>query len=102
MRWLAMTIEDPWGELTVPQHADSVNARRVDSNLQWGFFWARSAENQSLLILRHDADASPSGRLPRMRGVEMSLTEGEEPGMSDLVIRLLDPAHRDIFYQLCR
>jgi hypothetical protein len=36
-----------------------------------------------------------------MRGVEVSLSEGEELHTRDLVVRLLDPAHRDIFYQLC-
>lgn len=96
-----MTTDDPWKDLAVPSKADSVNARRVDSSLPWGFFWARGIDNHCLLILRHAASSSPRSRLPRMKGVEMSLTDGQERGENMLVLRLVDSVHRDIFHRLC-
>jgi hypothetical protein len=93
--------DDPWKTLAPPRSADAINARRVDSAIPWGFFWARGVDGRFLLVLRHAAESSPDARLPRLRGLEMTLSDGDEDGVRVLVLRLIDPAHRDIFLRLC-
>ena len=97
-----MTTNDPWKELAAPETTDALSARRVDASMPWGFFWARDADRRHLLLLRHDAKASPTGRLPRLKGIETTLSEQEADGSRLLALRLLDPAQRDIFHRLCR
>jgi len=94
--------EDPWRDLTLPSAMDAISARRVDHNLPWGFFWAKNLENQCLLVVRHAPESSPTSPLPRLKGVEMTLTDGIHTGERMLALRLIDPAQRDIFYSLCR
>ena len=96
-----MTTDDPWKDLSPPRSADAINARRVDSNLAWDFFWARGIDGHCLLVLRHSLGSAPLSRLPKLKGVEMGLTEAEDLGGRMLVLRLVDSAQRDIFYQLC-
>ena len=96
-----MTIDDPWKELVAPETTDALSARRVDANMPWSFFWARGADRRHLLLLRHDGEASPTGRLPRLKGIETTLSEQEADGSRLLALRLLDPAQRDIFHRLC-
>ncbi len=96
-----MTTKDPWKELAAPETADALSARRVDASMPWGFFWARDADRRHLLLLRHGAEASPTGRLPRLKGIETTLSEQEADGSRLLALRLLDPAQRDIFHRLC-
>lgn len=92
--------DDPWNDLAPPSSAAAINARRVDENIPWGFFWARSIDRKCLLVLRHAADSTPAGHLPRLKGIEVAITDGDDGRM--LVFRLLDSAQRDIFYRLCR
>lgn len=94
-------MTDPWGELTPPTAASTITARRVDASLRWGFFWARDIEKHYLLILRHDADVLPSGRLPLLRGIEVKDEPDEHDATRVLSLSLNDSAQRDIFYQLC-
>lgn len=96
-----MTIDDPWRDLVAPETIGALSARRVDANLPWGFFWARGADRRHLLLLHHDGAASPTGRLPRLKGIETTLSEQETDGSRLLAFRLLDPAQRDIFHRLC-
>jgi hypothetical protein len=96
-----MPSDDPWSELSAPNIANAISARRVDSRLPWGFFWARSLDNHCLLVLRHKLESSPNTRLPKLKGVEMMVTEADENDARMLVLRLADTAHRDVFYQLC-
>ena len=99
--WPAMTTNDPWKELAAPETTNALSARRVDASMPWGFFWARDADRRHLLLLRHDAEASPTGRVPRLKGIETTLSEREADGSRLLALRLLDPAQRDIFHRLC-
>ena len=103
-RWRAtsMKIDDPWRDLVPPSASDAITARRVDHGLPWGFFWAKSLENECLLVLRHTPASSPTSPLPRLKGVEMILTEGDHGGERMLVLRLVDRGQRDIFLSLCR
>ena len=75
-----MLTENPWEGLVLPHSPDAISARRVDSDLPWGFFWARSLDDHYLLVLRHGAESSPHGNLPKLRGIEMYLSEDAEHG----------------------
>jgi hypothetical protein len=93
--------DDPWQELTSPSAADAINARRVDADFPWGFFWARGVDGRCLLALQHAADSTPRGRLPNLKGVELAVWEGDRNGEPMLVLKLLDFSQRDIFHRLC-
>ncbi|MDO8586695.1 MAG: PD-(D/E)XK motif protein [Armatimonadota bacterium] len=92
---------DPWKDLAPPNAADAINARRVDADIPWGFFWARGVDHKCLLVLQHATDSTPHGRLPKLKGIEVTVSEASGDGDHMLVFRLLDSAHRDIFHRLC-
>lgn len=92
---------DPWKDLTPPSAASAINARRVDENNPWGFFWARAMDGKCLLVLQHGAESSPAKKLPSLKGVEVADTDGDSRHNLMLVFRLLDTRQRDIFHQLC-
>jgi hypothetical protein len=94
--------DDPWNDLAPPTDAAAINARRVDANIPWGFFWARGIDRKCLLVLRHTAESSPPGHLPKLKGIEVAISDGDGDEGHMLVFRLLDSAQRDIFYRLCR
>lgn len=98
---MATISDDPWTALASPRHTTAVTARRVDAVIKWDFYWALDAERRCMLLLSHSAAASPVGRLPRLRGVEVSLEVVAAAGKPCLVLKLLEPALRDIFYRLC-
>jgi hypothetical protein len=92
---------DPWSKLDAPRARGTVTARRVDSSLAWNFFWARDTDARCLLLLRYDSTAALTAPLPKLRGIEVDLTH-EPNNECVLTFRLLDPAHRDIFFRLCQ
>lgn len=92
---------DPWKDLAPPNAADAINAKRVDANIPWGFFWARGVDHKCLLVLQHDAASTPHGRLPTLKGIEVAVLDGNRDSDRMLVLKLLDSAHRDIFHRLC-
>ncbi|NCP12888.1 MAG: PD-(D/E)XK motif protein [Sphingomonadales bacterium] len=92
---------DPWKDLTPPSAASAINARRVDENNPWGFFWARAMDGKCLLVLKHGAESSPTKKLPSLKGVEVAISDGDGRHSRMLVFRLLDSRQRDIFHQLC-
>lgn len=97
-----MTVQnDPWKNLTPPSAASAINARRVDENNPWGFFWARAMDGKCLLVLQHGAESSPAKKLPSLKGIEVAVTDGEGQYSRMLAFRLLDSRQRDIFHQLC-
>lgn len=93
--------DNPWEDLTPPSSADALNARRVDAEMPWSFFWARGIDRRCLLLLHHVAASSPNARLPHLKGIEITLSGGKADGSRILALRLLDSAQRDIFYRLC-
>ena len=97
-----MTTDNPWKNLAPPDVADALNARRVDANNPWNFFWARGVDRRCLLILHHRRDSTPTGRLPQLKGIEISVSEGEGDSGYMLAFRLVDPSLRDIFFRLCQ
>lgn len=92
--------EHPWATLAVPTGASVINARRVDANGKWNFFWARDSDARSLLVLRYGKDAATQERLPNLKGMEVFM-QVDETGEPSLSLRLRDSALRDLFYRLC-
>lgn len=96
-----MMNNDPWNDLAPPSNADAINAKRIDAEIPWGFFWARGIDRKCLLVLRHAPDSMPRGRLPKLKGIEITASSGDDENSCMLMFRLLDSAHRDIFHRLC-
>lgn len=94
--------DDPWQGIAAPSASDSITAKRVDPALAWDFFWGRSIDNKCLFALQHDAASSPSGKLPRLKGIEVSLTSPPGDTRRILLFKLQESAQRDIFERLCR
>jgi hypothetical protein len=94
-------LNDPWKDLIPPSAISAINACRVDENNPWGFFWARAMDDKCLLVLQHDAQSSPTKKLPSLKGIEVAVTDEDSLHNRMLVFRLLDPRQRDIFHQLC-
>ena len=97
-----MTTENPWREIEPPNISHSVNARRVHAELPWHFFWARGADRNILLTLRHAAESAPGTPLPKLRDIEMTLSQPDHSNTRILAIKLLDPGQQDIFHALCQ
>ena len=93
--------EDPWRDIPRPSSTDSLNARRVDADMPWDFFWARGIDGRCQLILRHSSGSSAGLRLPRLMDIDIAVTTSDEDKSRTLAFRLLDSSHRDIFYRLC-
>lgn len=96
-----MIPNDPWKDLMPPSAASAINARRVDENNPWDFFWGRDMDGKCLLVLQHGVKSSPTRKLPTLKGIEVSISDGNGQDSQMLVFRLLDSRHRDIFHQLC-
>lgn len=92
---------DPWKDLKPPTAANAVNARRVDIDTRWSFFWARGIDGKCQFLIQHAADSTPTARLPRLQGVEVTDAEWVDGRSRVLVFKLEDSAHRDLFYRLC-
>lgn len=97
-----MTMSDnPWSSIDSKVHDGSIHGRRVDATLPWDLFWALGAGQSCLLVFRHQADAQPKTRIPKLKGLEIVFTAPDQHGTSILLLKLLDPTQRDIFYRLC-
>lgn len=96
-----MMSESPWATIESPSVADSFRARRVDASLPWNFFWARDSDHKVLLTLSHPQEATPTNPLPRLRGIDITLSPADDSGVRILAIKLLDSSQQDIFHKLC-
>lgn len=96
-----IVIDNPWENLEPPTAAASITARRVDADIPWGFFWARDLDRKYLLVLQLSHDSMPRDRLPRLKGIDVSVSSGYTENDSMLTLRLSDSAQREIFHRLC-
>lgn len=94
--------DDPWKDIAPPIGLDAVSAKRVDPDVPWNFFWGRAVDRNCLFVLTHATESAPSGRLPNLRGVEISDVNRGTGTDRLLIFKLIDDAHRDIFERLCR
>ena len=97
MKW---TTKDPWAEID-PGPSPIYNANRVETDQKLEFFWAKGADSKCALILRHKMASNQGIRLPKLKGVEVSVAPQPESGSANLLFKLHESEHRDIFYQLC-
>lgn len=102
MKCVVTMSDDPWQGVAAPTASDSITAKRVDPNLVWDFFWGRSIDNKCLFALQHDAASSPPGKLPRLKGIDVSLSSSPGDTRRILLFKLQESAQRDIFERLCR
>jgi hypothetical protein len=84
---------DPWHGIAAPSASDSI---------KWDFFWGRSMDDKCLFALQHDSSASPSGKLPRLKGIDVALTSPPNEAKRILLFKLQESGQRDIFERLCR
>jgi hypothetical protein len=96
-----MMNDNPWKDLITPANSGDINARRVNTEMPWGFYWALDLNRRCLLVFQHSASSSPHSRLPKFKGIEVNLSEKVSDEECILTFRLLDSAHRDIFQRLC-
>lgn len=93
--------EDPWRDLAPSPKADLLSARRVDAHLPYAFFWAKGADRRCLLLLQHSTPVLEGKRLPKLNGIEVTLTPGDAHGLAVLALRLQDSSQRELFHRLC-
>lgn len=87
--------EDPWKTLA----AGGVDARRVDPNGQFDFFWVISGNGEPGLLLQLGHDVDVPNKLPKMRSLDLGFrTVG---GARSLVLILKDAEQRELFTTLC-
>ena len=94
-------LSDPWKPIKRPDRMSTVSARRVDSSLPWGVFWAVDVDGNCLLMLQHRRGAMAPRRLPKLRGLQVETRSPEVGPHGLLVIRLLEREQREIFHRLC-
>jgi hypothetical protein len=93
------TTEDPWRDLRRPASAITANARPVGGDSRWGFYWMVDFEGHRLLGLRHPKGVAV-GELPKLKGISVEVAT-DSADVDILLFRLLDSAHKEIFFRLC-
>lgn len=94
--------DDPWQDIAPPSTLDAISAKRVDPDVCWDFFWGRAPDRRCVFVLSHSPECAPHGRLPNLRGVEISDVPRGANTNHVLMFKLLDDGQRDIFQRLCR
>ena len=87
--------EGPWKNLA----AGSVDARRVDPNGRYDFFWIVSGKGEPGLLLRVATDIEEPKHLPMMRSLDVGFRNVS--GDRALVIILKDAEQQELFATLC-
>lgn len=93
--------DDPWTDISPPNSQEKINLRRVDTHIEWDFFWGKSESHHCLLVLRHKPESQPQNRLPNFRNLEVTLDKNEFGGKITLILKLLDSNQRNLFLVLC-
>lgn len=92
---------DPWADVARSSSSSTVSAKRIGADIPWNFFWAKDSDGKFMLILRHSLDAAPTGKLPKLKGIQLDLLSDEDQHQRVLAFRLSDSTQRDIFLTLC-
>jgi hypothetical protein len=93
--------DDPWKGIALPESEARVHARRADAASRWDFFWARSMDRRYLLVLEHAAESAPKARLPKLKGIDLTVSDYDR-NRKVLVFKLQDDQQKDVFLELCR
>ncbi|WP_316195587.1 MULTISPECIES: PD-(D/E)XK motif protein [unclassified Bradyrhizobium] len=94
--------DDPWKDIAPPATVDAFSAKRVDPDIPWNFFWGRALDRKCLLVLAHAPESLPTGKLPKLKGIEITDVPRGAGAERVLLFKLLEDTHRDIFERLCR
>lgn len=95
------TDANPWSGIGRPADATHLAMRRALPDGRWDFYWAKDWDGHCALVLRAADVVLPQTRLPRLKGLDLTIQHGATGEKSSLVIRLLDGAQQDIFLRLC-
>ena len=87
--------DDPWKALA----AGGVDARRVDPDGRYDFFWVVSGNGEPGLLLRVAAGMKEPKKLPKMRSLDVGFRT--VAGERALVLILKDAEQRELFATLC-
>ena len=87
--------DDPWKALA----AGGVDARRVDPDGRYDFFWVVSGNGEPGLLLRVAAGMEEPKKLPKMRSLDVGFRT--VAGERALVLILKDAEQRELFATLC-
>lgn len=96
-----MNSSNPWLHLSTPLEPGTLNILRVDDEHRWALYWARSKDHR-LLIARLKEGMPVTGRLPKFKGVQLTLDTSGSNIPRALLLELLDDKAEDIFLLLCR
>jgi len=97
-----MMTEDPWSNISPPDQATRINARRVAQSIPWGLYWAVDVDRNVLLILQHGSGVGKSRRLQTLRGLRVEAQPADDTSEERLVIRLIDREQKEIFLRFCQ
>ena len=92
---------DPWHKIKPPESTATINSIRVNPDFRWNFFWARDIDRKCMLVLNCTEEVAYKQKLPRLKEIEVRIFNSSDNQSAALIFRLLDSAHRDIFYRLC-
>jgi hypothetical protein len=93
--------EDPWEGLERSPSEQALKGHLVSAALPWELFRALSPAGNRILFMVHEARSSPSGRLPAIAGIELSIRERSHDGKRTLFLRLEEGEYADIFAKFC-
>ena len=94
-------FQDPWKDINPPEHASLLSARRADTSLRWGVFWAVDYNSNCMLVLQYGKGIDLPRRLPMIRGLRIEGHTAEQGTQDRIAIRLVEQEQRDIFYRFC-
>ena len=100
-RWQETLTSNPWKALPTPSATEAVMAQRVDTDLEWKFYWAKDPEKRCAWLMPVADAALPQGPVPHLRGIDVRLGTNETTHEGTLSLTLLDSSSRDLFYSLC-
>ncbi|RAN38911.1 PD-(D/E)XK motif protein [Hyphomonas sp. GM-8P] len=90
---------DPWIEIGLPESSGAINAKRVDAEHPFNFYWARDLAGLRLLVLEYSGEITSTRKMPALSDMELIRLPGS--GSHRLIWRLLKPEHTEVFYRLC-
>jgi hypothetical protein len=96
-----MNSSSPWGRLSVPSTQTDITIIRVDDDHRWELFWGRSKDHY-LLIARLKGGVAVPGKLPKFKGVQLTLNKSMSGAPRSLMLELLDDEAVEIFRLLCQ
>jgi len=91
---------NPWKKIAPP--CEGFETRLVGPAHPLNLYWGRDSSKRYLFIYKFTSEKIPKKKsLPRLAGIDIGLAR-ESSGSSNLVLRLMDSTHWEIFHTLCQ